>query len=255
MSGIDDYMAASQKIRNDNDHTSDAEELIEINECDYISEEWFRNSLTSIKNTLGSPSNPASEIPNQEEEWIFTDTATGENLSALMRRNNTKCKFESLGAGNFSGLDGDITCLTINGDQIYIEMESSGYPYSEVAFSGTLNGTSDAINGTYNGFSIIGPLSGNFTASRLSLSENIKRLNLNPFFGNGSGPYDIRDFLPKFNGCDEPMPGTVGIGLNSSTPDATLGGILPDYIQDDWGLDTGSCVLGLPWNLLLLLGN
>ena len=77
MDAIDDYIAASQKIRNDSDHTAGADELIEINECDYISEEWFRDSLTSIKSTLSNPSNPASEIPDQEEEWIFTDTATG----------------------------------------------------------------------------------------------------------------------------------------------------------------------------------
>jgi hypothetical protein len=119
-------------------------------------------------------------------------------------------------------------------------MESYGYPYSEVAFAGTLT-SSHAINGTYNGWSDAGPVSGNFTATRGYVSANIERINLNPFFGNGSGPYDLRDFLPQFNVCDEPVPGTVGIGLNPSTPDATLGGILPDYIQTDWGLDPESC--------------
>ena len=242
MDGIDDYIAASQKIRNDNDHTAGADELFEINECDYILEEWFRDSLTSIKNTLSNPSNPASEIPDQEEEWIFTDLGTGHNIRVFMKHNKSEGKFEGLNSNDFVGEDGDIACLTINGDQIYIEMESSGYPYYEVAFSGTLNGTSDSINdGTYDGWSVLGPVSGSFAATRVSFLANIERINLNPFFGNGSGPYDARDFLPEFNVCDEPVPATVGIGLNPSTPDATLGGILPDYIQDDWGLDPESC--------------
>lgn len=150
-------------------------------------------------------------------------------------------EFDGLNGGDFVGYNGDITCLTINGDQLYIEMESNGYPFSEVGFTGTLNGTSDAISGTYSGWSAVGPVSGNFTASRVSLIENFETINLNPFFGNGSGPYDIRDFLPEFNECDERMPGTVGIGLNPSAPDATLGGIFPDYTQEDWELNPVTC--------------
>jgi hypothetical protein len=240
MDAIDDYITASQKIRNDNDHTPGAEELIEIDECDYILEEWFRDSLTSIKSTLSNPSNPASQIPDQEEEWIFRDTATGKRVSVILKHNKSQGEFEGIGGGDFIGYDGDIVCLKIDNNQIYIEMESYGYPYSEVAFAGTLT-SSHAINGTYNGWSDAGPVSGNFAATRVYVSANIERINLNPFFGNGSGPYDLRDFLPQFNVCDEPVPGTVGIGLNPSTPDATLGGILPDYIQTDWGLDPESC--------------
>ena len=241
MSGIDDYIAASQKIRNDSDLTPGAEELIEIDECDYILEEWFRNSLTSIKSTLSNPFNPASQIPDHEEEWIFTDTATGHRIRVILKHNKIQGKFDGIDGGDFVGYDGDITCLKISGNQIYIEMESDGYPNSEVAFAGTLTSPDVINNGTYNGWSDAGPVSGNFYATRVQVLANIERINLNPFFGNGSGPYDIRDFLPQFNVCDEPVPGTVGIGLNPSAPDATLGGILPDYIQTDWSLDPESC--------------
>ena len=242
MSGIDDYIDASQKIRNDSDHTAGAEELVEIDECDYILEEWFRDSLTSIKNTLSSPSNPAAQIPDQEEEWIFTDTTTTpyKSIRVILKHNKSQGEFEGIDGGDFVGYDGDIVCLKISGNQIYIEMESDGYPYSEVAFAGTLTST-DVINGTYTGYSDAGSVSGNFYATRVQVLANIEKINLNPFFGNGSGPYDLRDFLPQFNVCDEPVPGTVGIGLNPSAPDASLGGILPDYIQDDWGLDPVSC--------------
>lgn len=253
MSGIDDYMAASQKIRNDNYLTAGAEELIEIDECDYISEEWFRNSLTSIKNTLSSPSNPASQIPDQEEEWIFTDMATYDRIRVRLKHNKSQGKFDGIDGGDFVGYEGDIVCVKISSNQIYIEMESDFYPFSEVAFSGTLTSPDVINNGAYSGWSDAGPVSGNFYATRAQVSANIEKINLNPFFGNGSGPYDIRDFLPQFNVCNETVPGTVGIGLNPSTPDATLGGIFPDYIQDDWGLESRPCSLGFPWNSLLLL--
>jgi hypothetical protein len=238
---IDDYLAASPKIRNDTDLTIGAEELIEIDECDYLMEEWFRESLTKIKTTLSNASNPAAEIPDQEEEWLFTDVATGNHIEVSLEHNRGQGEFDGLEGGDFVGWSGDIECLTINGNLIYIEMEAAGWPYSEIAFSGTLNGTSDAISGRYNGWSAAGPVSGNFNATRLSLSENIERINLNPFFGNGSGPYHVRDFLPRFNTCDNLVPDTVGYGLNPSAPDATLGGILPDYTQTDWNLDPVNC--------------
>jgi len=244
MEAIDDYLVASQKIRDDSTLTAGAEELFEIDECDYLLEEWFQDSLTSIKNTLGNPANPASEIPDQEESWIFTDTATGNRILVDLKHNKSEGEFTGLDGGDFVGYFGDIDCLTLNGNQIYIEMESTGWIYSAVGFSGTLNGTSDAISGTYDGWSATqGLVSGDFTATRFSSSANIERINLNPFFGNGSGPYDLRDFLPEFNECDDLVPGTVGFGLNNSVPDATLGGILPDYIQDDWDLDPVYCYL------------
>jgi hypothetical protein len=210
---IDDYIAASTKIHNDNDLKPGAEELIEIDECDYLLEEWIRDSLTSIKTTLSDASNPAAEILDQEEEWLFTDLATGNHIEVSLEHNKRQGEFDGLEGGDFVGWSGDIECLTINGNQIYIEMETSGWPYSETAFAGTLNGTSDAISGTYNGWSAEGAVSGNFRATRQSISENIERINLNPFFGNGSGPFHARDFLPQFNACDNLIPDTVGYGL------------------------------------------
>ncbi|MCG7852356.1 MAG: hypothetical protein MIO92_07525, partial [Methanosarcinaceae archaeon] len=60
------------------------------------------------------------------------------------------------------------------------------------------------------------------------LTDNVEHLslNLNLFFGYGSGPYNLRDLLPLFNQNNDPIAGTVGHGLGN---DATLGGILPDY--------------------------
>ena len=90
-------------------------------------------------------------------------------------------------------------------------------------------------------------LNGNRTAD---LTDNVEHLslNLNLFFGYGSGPYNLRDLLPRFNRCNDPIAGTVGHGLGN---DATLGGILPDYSQADWGI----CSMAMPWIPLLLLDN
>ncbi len=78
---------------------------------------------------------------------------------------------------------------------------------------------------------------GNFTGTRTDLDEDTFKINLNPFFGDDTGPYNLRDMLPQLNDCDEPVYGTVGAGLDPYTPDATLGGILPDFTQEDWDLD------------------
>jgi hypothetical protein len=85
-----------------------------------------------------------------------------------------------------------------------------------------------------------------------NLTDNVEHLslNLNPFFGYVSGPYDLRDFLPLVNQCNDPINGTMGHGLGD---DPTLGGILPEFIQADWDFETVPCVMAMPWIPLLLL--
>ena len=92
-------------------------------------------------------------------------------------------------------------------------------------------------------------LNQNRTADLTDNEEQLS-LNLNPFFGYGSGPYNFRDFLPRFNRCNDPIAGTVGHGLGD---DPTLRGILPDFSQADWGIEIEPCSMAMPWTLLLLL--
>jgi len=80
--------------------------------------------------------------------------------------------------------------------------------------------------------------------------EDLFVLNLSPFFGDyGDGPFDLRDFLPKFDQYNHPVSGTVGHGLDN---DPTLGGIFPGLTQADWGIDTHFSPMGMPWIYLLL---
>jgi hypothetical protein len=53
-------------------------------------EEWFRDSLASIKTTLSNASNPAAEIPDQEEEWLFTDGTTGNEIWLALEHNKSQ---------------------------------------------------------------------------------------------------------------------------------------------------------------------
>ncbi len=92
-------------------------------------------------------------------------------------------------------------------------------------------------------------LNGNRTADLTDNEEHLS-LNLNLFFGYGSGPYNLRDLLPRFNRCNDPIAGTVGHGL---VDDPTLGGILPNYSQADWGIEMEFCAMAMPWIPLLLL--
>jgi hypothetical protein len=80
---------------------------------------------------------------------------------------------------------------------------------------------------------IIFSLNNNSTAILAYKDENysLNQLNLNPFFGYGNGPYNLRDLFPSFHQCDNPINGTMGNGLGN---DATLGGILPEFSQGDW---------------------
>lgn len=86
------------------------------------------------------------------------------------------------------------------------------------------------------------------------LTDNVEHLllNLNFFFGYGNGPYDLRDFLPQFNQCDDPINGTMGHGLGD---DPTLGSILPEFSQADWNFELNRCIMAMPWLPLLLLGD
>jgi len=135
LGAIDDYLTASDKIRNDTDTATGAEELITLSPDDEADEQLLRDNLTELKASLNE--SRAADL--------------------ITERNGTEEKHLSL--------------------------------------------------------------------------------NLNPLFGNGSGPYNLRDFLPDFNCDGEPGYETMGYGLDPSNPDATLGGIFPDFTQDDWGLE------------------
>lgn len=85
-----------------------------------------------------------------------------------------------------------------------------------------------------------------------NLTDNVENLllNLNLFFGYGNGPYNLRDFLPVFNQCNDPINGTMGHGLGD---DPTLGGIFPELSQTDWNFELNRCITAMPWLPLLLL--
>ena len=243
---IDDHLIATDKILNDYDLNPDAEELIEIDECDRPLAEWQQTSLTDIRNSLQDPGSTVVDMTNEKDEWIFIDDSSSDQFIADFDFDMSTGDYFAQGNDAFVGWDGEIVCVFIDGDNIDIQLEAYGWPYNEVAFNdATFNPTQTQITGSYDGWSATrGIYSGTFTAD-LNFSEiKTESINPNPFFGKDSGPYDLRDFLPLFDECDHALENTVGYGLNPSDPDATLGGIFPYYIQSDWGINPEVCTLG-----------
>jgi hypothetical protein len=240
MGAIDDYLTASDKIRNDNNHTAGAEELVEFDPCELQFEEFVRNNLAGLRGSLnlGTP----FQFVEREETWVITDGSSGRQLQATLRDNASEGSYYGLNGCDFISCGGWIECVVINGDQITFTLGFVGQYYGEVTFSGTMNAERTQITGgIYSGWTSQENVSGTFTAARTGMTEEVISINLNPLFGNGSGPYNLRDFLPQFNECGGPVPGTVGYGLNPSSPDATLGGVLPDFTQVEWGLESDAC--------------
>jgi len=242
--GIEDYMVASDAIRNDFDLYPGAEELVEIDECDFRVEKWMRDILTDVKNSLDDPLDPNVLIVKKEEEWTFTDTAPVSRFQFSiwdLDSDSSEAEYGTNYGGEIIGWWGEIVCITVDENDIYIQLESHDWPFAEIEFSGTLNPDGNQIEGSYVGWNWDGPISGEFTAVQTDVNDETELINPNPVFGKGSGPYHVRDFLPDFNLCDDPIYGTVGYGLDPDEPDSTLGGILLDFNQDDWGLDEDPC--------------
>jgi hypothetical protein len=73
-----------------------------------------------------------------------------------------------------------------------------------------------------------------FSCRLVSTTVTNITVNLNPIFGGTPhypNPVNPRDLLPRFDQENVPVPCTFGHGLGN---DATLGGILPDMMQQNW---------------------
>ncbi len=237
LEGIEDYLAASEKIRNDTNLEPGAEELISIEPCELREEEWFRINLTKLRDALINGT--TFEDVDEEPTWILTDDATGRRLELHFRTHMSEGHYQGLDGCDFISCGGRIECVIIDGGQISFDLESTDPgKWATATFTGTYAPLAGQItDGTYDGVDQNGSFSGTFTAARTAVNQRTTTINPNPFFGNTSGPYDLRDFLPQFNPLGGPVPDSVGYGLNPATPDATLGGILPDYTQGDWDLE------------------
>jgi hypothetical protein len=106
-------------------------------------------------------------------------------------------------------------------------------------FGGTLSSDGKKItNGTLEYWSAYDSNTVSGLSAQLTKTQTIyKRLDLNPVFGGSKrypNPVSPRNLLPQFDNNNQPVPGTFGYyGLGGN--DVTLGGILPDMNQQDWG--------------------
>jgi len=231
---IDDYLVASDHMRNDPaGTTSGAEEMFEIKDCDLRIEEFFRTNLEAVRDSLTGGT--TYEYLDDIETWLLTGSE-GESEIQVRLKNNR-------GAGNWTSqfgedyVDGDVECVTIDENQyITIVLESE---ILELTFIGTLNETEGTITeGSYTGWVYGQTASGTFTGLRTGTTQEIRHIDFNAFFDN---TYDLRDYLPEYNICNDPIAGTVGQGLGGLPEEnATLGGILPDQTQEGYKLESNT---------------
>lgn len=275
LGAISDYFTSSEKIRNDNNTESGADELIEIDQDD-AEEALFRENLGKMQTSLIGGTNAADlilERTGTEYHVYGGDTFTTDEPSWWEKGYYPEeYGYVYLGSANRTA--------TFNGDYaIYIIMTCEGNkaPVDTVQGSdGSFFGTDTTANTLFwwnvgqppdfnyalvggerdgeRGFIVIRPTTTNFLKVYLHNCEAIEEdehflLDLNPLFNNNP---NLRDMLPQFNECVS-VDGTIGHGLGD---DPTLGGILPGRTHDDWDiLLLGQCipVRGLPWLKLLLL--
>ena len=124
---FDDYETASGHIRNDPGTNPGAEELIEIDDCDLQAEEYFRNNMTALADSLSESSPQPFEFTEEEETWLFTDGATqGQFELHLIDNKSDGWFFFITECSGFWVLRGNVECVIINGTQITLELVSWG---------------------------------------------------------------------------------------------------------------------------------
>jgi hypothetical protein len=233
---IDDYLDASDYMRAETGTTEGAEEMFEIQDCDLLAEEFFRDNLQAISDSLnaGTP----YEFWTDSETWELTEVGRGNVTQVQLDNNRSEGRWEAVQCPvDFCG--GDVECVMIEDNQISFVLSGE---HGDRRFTGTLDG--DQITG--GSYTTVDPvfnpatqtydyITGTFTGVRTGSSQVVKyTVDLNAFFNNND---NLRDFLPEFNLCNEPLPGTMGAGLGY---DATLGGLLPDQTQEDYGFESNA---------------
>ena len=173
---IDDYIAASDHIRNDPGTESGAEELFEISECDLLGEEFFRNNMEALKESLTSGT--VFEYVNKEDTWVFTNSSTGGQLIVYLKDNNRGQYLQNIGTVPFSDpyyFYGNLGCVTFTGT-----LSSNGTEIADGSFYGWVyDWDLEALE----------EISGNFSGIRTSSVDYQRyRIDANLIFGNGSGP-------------------------------------------------------------------
>lgn len=265
---VTDYETASAKIRGDNDTQAGAEELFSLeDDYDYYDESLYRENLAKAKTSLqnntpillteerfgtvysvyGGNSFTTNEI-SWWEKGLFPEqygyTYLGESSASATFSGQYAYYIITTRTGNIAAVD-SVQCsdatlsLHADGNAPNWSNINNGAPDGSYALLGGGGiGQGDFGEGA---FIVIQPsapinlLTVNLTnipadsPLRLQLGED--RLNFFPFFGNGTNAKALRDMLPQLNEYGYPVPGTMGHGLGDSP---TLGGILPDYTQEQW---------------------
>ena len=269
---IDDYLTASEKIRNDADVTPGAEKLFSITEDEDLYREGLlrenmataRSSLTENKavtfiekrigteyHVYGGASYSTTEPYHWEkgyhpERYGYTYLGKADKTATFNGQYN--CYIIMTRAGNMAPVD------AVQGSGgVYYSTDTTGNTINHWNLNGASDGNYALVggreSGAYGGFVVIRPPSA-ITSLTVYLASapgvvpietyGQSRANLYPLFGDVSkAPLQPRDLLPQISNAGVFTTGTMGHGLLPAN-DATLGGLLPDHTQDKWAKDYDS---------------
>ena len=260
--GITDYESASDRIRNDPGTAPGAEELIQLGPDDAAQEQLFRENLAKLKSSLNGSGSATADLilkrvgteysvyggasfsTTEPYYWnkgyhpeYFGYTYLGTANSAVATFTGSYAYYIiTTDRGNVAPVD---AVRGSNGS--YYPTYANGNTINPSNVAGSPNGAYALVGGQYSGdsggFIVIGPTTGvssitvTIVPAGVAQYEEHLSLNLSEFFNKTP---NVRDFLPQFDCRGEPIYGTMGSGLGN---DPTLGGILPAYTQDKWGLE------------------
>ncbi|MDY0044344.1 MAG: dockerin type I repeat-containing protein [Syntrophales bacterium] len=229
VSGIDNYLAASQFIRKESDDQSNDLILYEYSSDNILKEARLSALCNDIKYsvTTHSPVN----FGTREETWELTNES-GDTVRMKIIEDLHGIFIEGGYSGynncNFLSCGGSVYLSYINEGTIRIWTLSDDRRYSAI-LEGTVNEENTFINsGTYSCSCPSGNISGSFTAARIDVAEKSARVNAGEFFED---PVSLRDYLPTIS--EDPYTGETFFSFDSSFPDRTFSGILPDGIPLD----------------------
>ena len=243
LKSIDDYFKASEFIRSETDDQED--DLMSIDQ-DIASDELdFRADLAEIEESLQKriPAVIGKVETRIEEEWKIELQTTGsldpttlgwriskDEMNNLIEGDNYSY-YQSYSCinGTYNGCSGDFYYYNISGNTL--EINARSYDGSTFSFSGTLSGNeSEIITGSFSATYFDGSernISGNFTGikerSETYEEDNQFTVNVGEFFDD---PINIREYKPEL--ANDPYTNDILIVSESSFPDRTFSGILPE---------------------------
>jgi hypothetical protein len=235
INGIDYYREAINYMLSEDDPQED--DFLSVDPRLYELKDKMDNELGALRNSLIAGTS-ITHATNITDTFSVIDSGSN-NVGTLVLKYDAFGRVEG-GQFDFVILDQmvstswDIDNVTIDDFGFIAEMDLKT-DWGGAVLAGTISADRKKIsNATFDYWGgYLGQATGLIANLTGTETENV-RFNINPVFGSSPGystPVNPRDSLPEFGPWNNPKIGTFGKGLGN---DATLGGILPLFTQQNW---------------------